>query len=410
MRRKVVPIFFSLILILPGFLYSQVHTQQCLFSKSFKIVILGSSTAVGKGASNPDSSWVGRYRNHLLLINNFNKVINLAVNGYTTYELMPDGHTPPASRPLPDTAHNISAAISLDPDAIIINLPSNDIAKGYSILEQLINFDTILNYAHRVGVQVWVCTPQPRYMISSQIRKQKLVMEAFFSRYREYTIDFWEEISATSGHIKDIYNYGDGTHLNDTGHAILFNRVLEKNIPTTLFQPSSFTDYSCYTYNPSIINNYSDSILSIDIIVTNLGLPDPNYFTLSFKVFDLTSNQFIQKSNIQLEGLKTCESDTIRYKVIAKPDHQYLFNAFTTSNKDINKENDSLIMKYLMIGKTGIPIEKNIQNNLILKTYSNPYDSVIWPDPLTNGFIIGPNKIFTTSNNNKNIIDKGIIL
>ncbi|MEL6593686.1 MAG: SGNH/GDSL hydrolase family protein, partial [Bacteroidota bacterium] len=131
------------------------QTEPCAGLQSYKIVVLGSSTAAGAGASTSDSTWVNRYRAHLQAINSGNQVVNLAQGGYNTYRLMPDGFQPPSGRPQPDSAKNISAAIAENPDAIIVNLPSNDVASGYSVAEQLGNFDTIVARAQQANIPIW---------------------------------------------------------------------------------------------------------------------------------------------------------------------------------------------------------------------------------------------------------------
>ncbi|MEO1448111.1 MAG: SGNH/GDSL hydrolase family protein, partial [Bacteroidota bacterium] len=127
---------FSLLLVC-FFAVSPLLAQPCWSSQSLHIVVLGSSTAAGAGASPVDSAWVWRYRHYLQSINPANQVSNLAVGGFTSYRIMPTGFVPPASRPSPDTTHNITTALTLAPDAIIINLPSNDVSSGYTVAEQL---------------------------------------------------------------------------------------------------------------------------------------------------------------------------------------------------------------------------------------------------------------------------------
>src|SRR5215218_3827288 len=113
--------------------YAQSPSSTPYCGKQFRIVILGSSTAFGRGATPIDSSWVNRYTTYVKLKNSQNTVINLAVSGYTTYQVLcPNNFVPPAGRPLPDTMKNITKALSLNPNAIIINLPTNDINYGYS--------------------------------------------------------------------------------------------------------------------------------------------------------------------------------------------------------------------------------------------------------------------------------------
>ncbi|NWF89888.1 MAG: SGNH/GDSL hydrolase family protein, partial [Ignavibacteriaceae bacterium] len=194
------------------------------------LVVLGSSTAAGVGPSSYDSAWVWRYRNYLFERNTTFKVINLAVGGYTTYDIMPTGFIPPANRPTPKITNNISKAVTYNPDALIINLPSNDVSMGYSISEQLSNYDTILTAAHNYNIPVWVTTTQPRNFSSAQILKQIEMRDSTFSRFGEKAIDFWTTIADAVGRIDPLYDAGDGIHLNDKAHAILFNRVVEKNI------------------------------------------------------------------------------------------------------------------------------------------------------------------------------------
>ena len=131
-------------------------------SKPLKIVVLGSSTAAGTGPENIKNSWVNRYRSYLQNLNHNNVVINLAVGGYTTYHLLPTDTTAIPDRPKADTAHNITAALIYKPDIIIINLPSNDAAYGYSAKGQIDNYKKICNPAYIQNIPVYVTTPQGR--------------------------------------------------------------------------------------------------------------------------------------------------------------------------------------------------------------------------------------------------------
>src|ERR1700744_3871142 len=91
-----------------------------------KIVILGSSSAAGEGANPLDSAWA--YRLQLTINQNGTKApfTNLAYAGYVTYQAMPTGYTV-AGRPAPDTARNITKALSLHPTLVMISFPTNDI-------------------------------------------------------------------------------------------------------------------------------------------------------------------------------------------------------------------------------------------------------------------------------------------
>jgi len=74
---------------------------------------------------------------------------------------MPDWFLAP-NRPARNATKNISEAIRLGADAVIINMPSNDASQGFSPTEQLRNFRIIKNVADSFNTQLWVCTTQPK--------------------------------------------------------------------------------------------------------------------------------------------------------------------------------------------------------------------------------------------------------
>ncbi len=206
-----------------------------------KIVVLGSSTAAGVGPSSSDSAWVNRYRKHLYQLNTTSNVVNLAVGGYTTYHLMPDDFQPPGNRPAPSVGHNITTALLLDADVIIINLPSNDAARNYSVAEQLANYDSVLAKAGEKNVPVWITTTQPRNLSSSQRQNLMAMRDSTFSRFGEKAIDFWNGLANEDGTIKPEFNSGDNIHLNDKAHRILEQRVIEKDVLSKLLD-AAFID------------------------------------------------------------------------------------------------------------------------------------------------------------------------
>ena len=207
--------------------FAQTDTSACL------IVVLGSSTAEGAGPSASDSAWVNRYRTALGQKNTRFAVINLAKGGYTTYHILPTGTRVPAGIDVSvDTARNLTKALSLKPDVLIVNMPSNDAANHFSAAQQLTNFSKIAEIAEKAGVKVWICTTQPRnFSDPVQVRIQREVADSIFAIYGDRAIDFWNGLADTSGHIRKEYDSGDGIHLNNAGHRILFERVQEKMFP-----------------------------------------------------------------------------------------------------------------------------------------------------------------------------------
>ncbi len=203
------------------------------------IVVLGSSTAAGTGPSRPENAWVWLYTAYLK--RQFPKfaLTNLAVGGYTTYQMQPSDYTPPANRPAPDPEHNVTRALSLKPDALIISMPSNDQAGGYSLAEQLANYDRVTKLATERGALVWVTTSQPRDFASAADRAALAALkDALKQKYGDRALDFRTQLAAPDGKIKPAYSAGDGVHLNDAAHVLLAQQVIDAKIPeATLAAP-----------------------------------------------------------------------------------------------------------------------------------------------------------------------------
>ena len=60
-------------------IFGQNQSGNCIEFKGLKIVVIGSSTAQGAGASVPDSAWVNQFRKFVEEINPENEVINLCL-------------------------------------------------------------------------------------------------------------------------------------------------------------------------------------------------------------------------------------------------------------------------------------------------------------------------------------------
>ncbi len=247
------------------------------------IVVLGSSTAEGTGPSNRNNAWVNRYRAYVQSLNPKNAVTNLARGGYTTYHIMPDGYIPPSGRALPDRERNITKALSLKPSAIIINLPSNDATNNYTVAEQLANYEAVLVKARAETVPVWIATTQPRNLSEAQRQNLMAMRDSTFARWGSKAIDFWTGIAEANGSIKSIYDSGDGVHLNDAAHGILFERVVAANVHKVaaltdsvfleLVQRASF-DFFWQEANPSngLIKDRSASGAACSIASVGFGL------------------------------------------------------------------------------------------------------------------------------------------
>ena len=154
---------------------------------------------------------------------------------------MPSRFHPPKERPKPSITKNITYALTFHPSALIINLPSNDAAYGYSNSEQLKNYDTVMAIASNHKIPVWIATPQPRNfpiaIINDQINFVILLL-----------IDMEKKVSTSGIHLRtldgtldSIYGFGDGIHLNNFGHRIIFEKVVDADILDHLNRKINYT-------------------------------------------------------------------------------------------------------------------------------------------------------------------------
>jgi lysophospholipase L1-like esterase len=194
-------------------------------------VVIGSSTSAGDKLQDLNHGWVWRYRDFLAHAHPGSEVINLAVSGYSTYQLQPDDFATPPARPRVDRDRNISRALRFVPSAVIVNTPTNDTVSGFAVVEQVGNYERIIAEAARHGVPVWIATTQPRNLPASQRHVLIDVRDRILQEFPSHSLDFWTEIAAEDGTIDARYDSGDGTHLNDAAHAVLFARVRDAGIP-----------------------------------------------------------------------------------------------------------------------------------------------------------------------------------
>jgi len=163
-------------------------------------------------------------------------ITQLAVPGYNPYKGMPTSFTTP---PLPgsdyqaDPNNNITKAVSLHPDVILVNYPTN----AFDVLtigQIMFAFRTIRDSGVKAGIPVFITTSQPRqsnaFVDFSARQKLKEVRDSVLMEFGTRAINFWDGIADPSTYeILPAYN-ADNTHLNDAGHDILFQRVRDANI------------------------------------------------------------------------------------------------------------------------------------------------------------------------------------
>ncbi|MBE0641913.1 MAG: SGNH/GDSL hydrolase family protein, partial [Bacteroidales bacterium] len=378
---------FMMILLTGSFnLGAQPIVSPCARHTPMRIVVLGSSTAAGAGASTADSSWVNRYRNYLQGINPKNEVINLAVGGFSTYRIMPDDFNPPAGKPLPDTLHNVTQALSHSPDAIIINLPSNDVALGFTTAEQLNNFDSLSKVISQTGTDLWVTTTQPRDFSPGNVLLQMEVRDSILAKWGSRAIDLWTGFANAAGTLDSSVNSGDGIHLNDNGHLLVFNRVRDAELPNESTDTLDAPDYSIAWIN----NPYplcGDSLDSLRTEIVNLGITGIQGLTVWLRSEDLNNGtQYLSSAQIGA-GIAGCTADTVIFTLNTLAGSKLKFTVWSSSADDSTHQNDTSIV---LREYTGTP-QLITANDTVCKgdtatlyAYALPGDTLAWFMDLSN--------------------------
>ncbi len=352
----------------------------CVRGQAFHIVVLGSSTAAGAGPSSSDSTWVNRYRKYLQKINSANQVTNLAQGGTTTYHIMPDWFTAPLGRPATNPARNVTQAIALNADAIIVNMPSNDAANGFGVAEQLFNFNMIVAVADSAGIPVWVCTTQPRSFGTSQIQLQRDVRDSIFSIYGNKALDFWTTIADSTGIIESLYNSGDGVHLNNAGHRILFKRVQSKNILSALIDTTAIEDHFVYDIiAPGSICGSSNDTLSI--FISNRGAASTYDLPIAWRVLDLITQSALIHYDTLYGGVASCTSRKLSTTLNTAAGGHWRISAKLITKNDTALSNDSSSVEISTIGLPVLVAENDtVCKAQVATLFATGGDTTIWYD------------------------------
>src|SRR5262249_53785908 len=173
--------------------------------------------------SDTQTSWPNRYA--AFLATRGSRLTNLAVSGYSTYQIQPTGTTNPPGRPAVDPDHNITAALALHPDAIIVNLPSNDAAMGVPVADSIANLAVVARLARDAHVELWVTTSQPRSLPPEQVALILGYRDRVTREYGARALDFFTPLAGPDHLPAPALNQGDGIHPNPEGHRLLFEQV-----------------------------------------------------------------------------------------------------------------------------------------------------------------------------------------
>lgn len=383
--------FLSLFLILLTIQLSGQDTQDpCLQATSYHIVVLGSSTAAGSGPSTLDSAWVWRYRRYVQEINPDNLVTNLGVGGTTTYHILPDSTVPSAGRPLPTPAKNITQAISLGADAIIVNMPSNDAGNGFTAEETLANFRTLDSVANQAGIPIWICTTQPRNFSATKRQVQVEVKDSVLAQYGAFAIDFWTEFIDSTLGIDPVFDSGDGVHMNDTAHAVLLSLVAQENILSTIYTPSSSPDIAISDLFASSERDCGSSAFELKAAFANIGLATTTDLPFEW-VVTTSSGSSVVKDTLK-GGLASCEADTISLVLQTTAGGNYVISVTSELSVDTSFLNDQMSIQRSFLPQPDLVVQADTAcegNAVTLQANLVGGDTIFWYDQPIGGSIVG---------------------
>ena len=127
-----------------------------IHAQTKKLVILGSSTSACIGPSDFAHCYVALLDAYYDGIGQPIDIVQLAIGGYNPYKGMPSSYVPSGLPPgdfTPDPNFNITKALTLNPNVILVNYPTN----GFDVLsigQIMYAFRTIRDSGVKAGVPV----------------------------------------------------------------------------------------------------------------------------------------------------------------------------------------------------------------------------------------------------------------
>lgn len=185
--------------------------------------VLGSSTAAGVGAT-AGQSWSARLAEALRARGV--QLDNRARSGASTYQALPATEPRASTRPATDPAQDAATALAARPAALLLAFPSNDAMLGFAAAETTANLLRLRAIARAQGTAVIVLSSQPRDDAGAAAREAMRATDAALAAEAgPCFVDVREALSDGSGRIAPGYAAGDGVHLNNAGHGLVFERL-----------------------------------------------------------------------------------------------------------------------------------------------------------------------------------------
>jgi lysophospholipase L1-like esterase len=224
------------------------------------IAVIGSSTAAGTGPVNIANSWANRTKAYYMSLGLIDTLYNIAKNSSRSFVGLPTGDSGA------DVEHNVNKALSFDPEVVIISYPSNDFTQdpAVSLSQYMANMRRMYNFITAAGKPCYITTTQPVNIVppvTSQL--MKTVRDSVIMEFGAFSLDFWDSVvNPATLQILPVYqtNPPDGIHLNDSGHAVLFNIVKAANVVPGIPLPLKLNGFNAQPNSDGVLLNWSTSM------------------------------------------------------------------------------------------------------------------------------------------------------
>jgi acyl-CoA thioesterase I len=154
------------------------------------------------------------------------RVDNRARSGATTYAALPAAQDRPAGRPATQPTQDVALALETNPRVLVLAFPSNDALLGFTPAETVANLLVMRDAGRSRGVAVVMLSSQPRDDASASANSAMQASDtALVAEFGACFVTVRDVLADPPGRIAPRYAFGDGVHLNDAGHRLVFERV-----------------------------------------------------------------------------------------------------------------------------------------------------------------------------------------
>lgn len=227
------------------------------FSQKKIVAVLGSSTTAGFGASTPDSDYAHIVKRYYQNLQEIDTMYIFGLPGATTYSALPSSYTN-TGRGAPDPDHNVTKALELNADIVLVNYPTNDIIYYNDLTSFLSNLRIIYAAVVNAHKTCYITTSQPRDVDVSIQQKLLEARDSIQAEFGAASINFWNPIvDPNSLSINPLYD-ADGTHVNNGGHKLLSQAVISANVlPPGIALPLSLTGFTAALQRTGVLLSWT---------------------------------------------------------------------------------------------------------------------------------------------------------